>query len=149
MKPVRTWILVADGAHARIACNLGPGKGIEQPLEAEFDGEARPTREIQADRPGRSFDSGGEGRHAMEPRTDPHQHEKAVFVHDVADYVNAAAQKGRFDRLVLVAPPRVLGELREYLSDAAKANVKGELHKDLTKTPLHELPTHLGEVMAI
>ena len=29
MKPTTTWILIADGAHARLFANHGPGKGIE------------------------------------------------------------------------------------------------------------------------
>ena len=30
MKPTRTWILIADGARARILENLGPGKGVHE-----------------------------------------------------------------------------------------------------------------------
>lgn len=149
MKPVRTWILVADGARALIAANTGPGKGIERPLEAEFSNDPKANRDIQADRPGRSFDSGGEGRHAMAPRTDPHEHQKEEFVHTVADHINKAANKGKFDRIVLVAPPKVLGELRSFLDPKVMDAVKGELPKDLTKVPLDELSTHLGDVMAI
>ena len=29
MKPTTTWILIADGARARLFANHGPGKGVE------------------------------------------------------------------------------------------------------------------------
>ena len=44
MKPTTTWILVADGAHARLFANRGPGKGVEQ-LEA-INGDHRPDSEL-------------------------------------------------------------------------------------------------------
>ena len=57
--------------------------------------------------------------------------------------------QGRFDGLVLVAPPRALGQLRDELSSFLRDKVSAELTKDLTQTPLHELPQHLGGIMAI
>jgi hypothetical protein len=44
MKPTTTWILIADGAHARLFANHGPGKGIEA-LEA-INGDHRPDSEL-------------------------------------------------------------------------------------------------------
>jgi protein required for attachment to host cells len=43
----------------------------------------------------------------------------------------------------------MLGDLRSALSDHVRAAVYAELDKDLTKTPLNELPKHLGAVMAV
>ncbi len=54
-----------------------------------------------------------------------------------------------FDRVILVAPPATLGDLREALSDHVRAAVYAELDKDLTKTPVAELPQHLGAVLAV
>ena len=47
MKPTTTWILIADGAHARLFANHGPGKGIEA-LEA-INGDHRPDHELVRD----------------------------------------------------------------------------------------------------
>ena len=57
MKPTTTWILIADGAHARLFANHGPGKGIEA-LEA-INGDHRPDSELVRDGLGRSFESSG------------------------------------------------------------------------------------------
>jgi protein required for attachment to host cells len=54
-----------------------------------------------------------------------------------------------YDRLVIVAPPKALGDLRAALSEQVKPHVYAELDKDLVKTPTAELPQHLGAVMPI
>jgi protein required for attachment to host cells len=46
--------------------------------------------------------------------------------------------------IVVIAPPRVLGELRQELSAKAKGKVKGELDKDLTRHPLPEIEKALA-----
>jgi protein required for attachment to host cells len=55
----------------------------------------------------------------------------------------------RFDRLVLVAPPKALGNLREALDEKAKALVHGELAKDLVRVSPRDLEVPLGEVMPV
>lgn len=149
MKANTTWILVANGTQAYIACNNGPGHGLEKDFAHEFEGPNLANREIMADAPGRAFDSAGQGRHSMEPHTDPRQHNQQVFAHEIAQYVGAAAEQNAFDRLVLVAAPHMLGELRKCLPDSVKGKVSGEVAKDLTHIPLHKLPDHLGDVVAL
>lgn len=149
MKRIKTWILIADGSKARIARNDGPGRGVKAVSGGEFHGRNLPSREIASDRPGRSFDSAGRGRHAMEPPTDPREHEKQAFITRVAAFLDKKAKQGSYDRLVLVAPPRVLGYLRNGLSDAVRHKVTAELGKDLTQVPLHELVDYLAPVLAV
>jgi len=149
MKAKTTWILVANGTQAFIARNRGPGHGIEKDLEHEFDGPNVPSREIMADAPGRASDSAGQGRHAMERPTDPRRHNQQEFAREIAAYIDKAAEKNDFDGLVVAAAPQMLGELRTCLSSASKAKLAGELAKDLTHLPIHKLPDHLGEIIAI
>jgi hypothetical protein len=73
MKPTRLWILIADGGRARVVLNSGPGRGIEQVTGLIFDAELPPSHDIGADRPGRTHESMGKTRHAIEPQSDPHQ----------------------------------------------------------------------------
>jgi protein required for attachment to host cells len=149
MKAKTTWILVANGTHAIIACNRGPGQGLEPNLEHEFRGPNLHNREIMSDSPGRAFDSARQGRHAMEPATDPQRSNQQSFAREIAAHIDSAADRNLFDHLVLVAAPQMLGELRKCLSNTASAKVTGELPKDLTNLPIHKLPDHLGAVMAI
>jgi len=148
MKRIMTWILIADGARARIVLNDGPGRGLKPGPNKEFEGVNAPSREIASDKPGRTFDSAGQGRHSKEPRTDPHEHEQRTFHYRLAAYLGEAAKRGDFDRLVVVAPPKALGNLRAELTDAARKKIVGELNKDLTHVPIHDLAAHLGSVLA-
>jgi protein required for attachment to host cells len=149
MKAKTTWILVANGTQAFIARNLGAGHGLEKDLEHEFQGQNVPGREIMSDAPGRTFDSGGQGRHALERPSDPQRNNQQAFAREIAAYIDSGAERNVFDRLVLVVAPQMLGELRKCLSSGAKARIAGELPKDLTQLPIHKLPEHLGEFMAI
>lgn len=149
MKPTRSWIVIADGAQARILENQGPGKGLIPLPEQEMQQTLRPSRDIDADRPGRSYDRVGPGRHAVEPPTDAHREEKRRFAEELANRLNAAALNHSYDRLILVAPAKTLGDLRQALSKEAAAKIDGELSKNLTSFSDHDLPGHLGSVIAL
>lgn len=148
-KPVVTWVLIADGSRARLFANGGVGKGLEPALDQEFIGTNISSGDIASDRPGRTFDSGGEGRHAMEPPTDPKRHAKYAFAHEIAGILESARKSHRFERLVVVAPPKALGDLRSEFSVELQRMVTAEMNKDLTQVPTRELPDHLGKVMAV
>ena len=147
MKPKHTWIVVADGARARVLLNKGPGKGLEAMQDLVFEGDHSATRDIMADRPGRTFESGDVSRHAKEYSTDPHQQLKRQFVDELCDVL--AKRAGEFDRLVLVAPPEALGLLRKSLPSQIRQKVRHELHKDLTHVANADLPGHLAGLMAL
>ncbi len=148
-KPIVTWVLIADGFRARLFENGGVGKGLHPAMDQEFIGTNISSRDIASDRPGRSFDSAGEGRHAMEPSTDPKRHAKQAFARDLAGILEAARKNSSFDRLVVVAPPRALGDLRSEFSVELQRMVTAEMNKDLTQIPIRELPDHLGKVMPV
>ena len=150
-----TWILIADGARAQIIANEGPGKGLKPIPGGAYQGANLPTREIVSDKPGRTYDRGGTGgwtatgRHAMEPRTDWHGFEKERFARAMAKVLDKASGANAFDRLVLVAPPQTLGELRIALKKRTRARITAELAKDLTNVPIHDLGGHLDGVVAL
>ena len=148
MKKTLTWILIADGARARILCSEGWGSGLT-PVTGEIEGGRRPTNEIGTERPGRVHDRAGPGRHAMEPRVDWHEFEKQQFAKQMAKHLNQAAKRKAFDRLVLVAPPRALGDLRATLDKQTSTMVMAELDKDLTHVSDHDLPAHLEKIMPV
>ncbi len=147
MKHKTTWILLADGSRARLLVNAGPKKGYESVLGADLVGENLANSEINSDRPGRSFDRVGMGRHAMEPPSDPHREEKRKLAHRVADLLEAERQKGSFDHLIIIAAPQMLGDLRQSLPDTVKSMIVEEIAKDLSKLSLHELKDTLPKVI--
>ncbi len=146
MKRQTTWILVADAATAHVVSSAGRGSDLAKVDEVQLGASTLPGRDLAADRPGRSFDRKGEGRHGMEPRTDPRDVELERFARKIVDALEEANHRGRFDRLILVAPPTFMGLLRDHLPSSLTRKVSGELTKDLTKVAIHDLPGHLKPV---
>lgn len=148
-KKTITWVLVADGAQARVLSNDGPGRGLKPAMDRGFESGRQHTREIVSDRQGRHPDrtGGGGGRHAMDPKTDPHRHMEHEFARSLAEVLEKEAINKRFDRLVLVAPPRMLGDLRAELAPHARAAVTAEVDKDLVHLADAEVARHLDEII--
>lgn len=142
--PHTVWIAIADGEHARF---VQPGAGNMLHTVSSMDSASAHlrSRDIGADRPGRSFESAASAHHAVGERHDLHQQEKDRFARFVAEELNAAAARDAFDELLLIAPPHVMAELRGRLDDWAAKKLVGMLEKDLVKTPDHELWPHVKE----
>jgi len=148
MKPTRTWILIADGARARILQNDGPGKGLQALEGRVWQGDHAATHELMTDRTGRAFSPVGPARSAIEPHSDPHRQLKRNFVHRLADALADGSRDRAYDRLILVAAPSAIGDLRAALSPEVRAKVVAEVPKDLTKTPDAAVAEHLRDVLA-
>ena len=142
-KTVRTWVLIADGTRARILESDGRLDQLQPVPGCEFAVEDPPDREIGADSPGRTFDSVGGGRHRIEPKTSPHRHIKAEFARHLAQFLEKKRGERAFDRLLIAAPPKTLGDLREKLTKQVVAVVEAEIPKDLTGIPDREIPGHI------
>jgi protein required for attachment to host cells len=120
-----TWIVVADSSRARILSaqsRIQPLNDVESLAHPEGRMKAQ---DLSSDRPGRTFDSHGEGRHGMEP-PDVHHHEQEVFAKEIAEYLEKGRHAGKFAKLALVAPPAFLGVLRQKMN--------GQLGKLVTHT---------------
>ena len=147
MKRKTTWILIADAATARVIATSGKAGDLAMVDDIELQGHPLPGRDLAADRPGRAFDRAGDGRHGMEPRTDPRSVERERFAREIADVLEKAVVGQRYDRLVLVAPPTFMGLLRETLPSSVATKVGAELTKDLTKVSIHDLSERLAPVL--
>jgi protein required for attachment to host cells len=136
--------VVADGGHARF---LRPAADYALHTFEAMDSASvhKRDQDLVSDRPGRAFESATAGRHAIEPRTDPHELEKTRFAQAVARKIVEEAAAGVFNELVVVAPSHVLNELTGALDAGTRAKVIGSLAKDLVKTPDHALWPHLKE----
>jgi protein required for attachment to host cells len=150
MKKTVTYVLFADGARARIYVNEGPGKGLHAVSGATHKADLhRHSRDVKSDKPGRTIDAATGQRSSMEPHQDWHRFEKHKFAHEMAKVIDAAAANKAFDRLILVAPPTTLGDLRMELDEQTMKLVSGQLPKDLTRHPEHDLAQHLDGVIAL
>lgn len=146
MKPHRTWILIADAGRARVLESLGAGKGARavDGLASEANLPST-THEMVTDRQSRAQESSSPTRHAIEPRTDPREQLKRNYLEMLADELDKRLAANAYEKLIVVAPPHALGVLRGAFSDRVRGVVTAEVAKDLTKTPDHELGSHLED----
>jgi protein required for attachment to host cells len=143
-KPPRIGIAIADGARALIVATTDC-RNFELVETMESAGSHARTHELVSDRQGRSIESRGGAHHAIEPRHDPHELAKQAFLRRVADRLSRDAPS--FDRLVLVAPKRQLGQLRTFLDETVRSKVTEEVGKELLKLPQAELYDRLAMLL--
>jgi protein required for attachment to host cells len=141
-----TWICVADAGHLRILQSTGPGTPIERLVAEDHH---RDHDKDFADRPGRAFESADGTRHAMEPGEDPVRRDKRDAATEVAKRLSDHAQKHDFERLILIAPPQFMGDLRKHLSPAAAAAVIAEVDKDLTQETDAAIRDRLADIAPV
>lgn len=143
MKKAKNWYVIADGGRARFVerDERGAFRTVASFVSTEL--HAR-SSDLGRDRPARVMESATPGRSGIEPRRDLKEAAKEDFVKLVADELGVGHERGQFDSLVLVAPPGVLTELRNNLSKPLTKLVVGDVQKDLTKVPDHDLTEHLA-----
>lgn len=141
-----TWIIVADGSRARFF-KLSSTDTIISAIDHELIAPRLKNSQIAADRPGRTFESGGKIRHAKEPPTLPARQASIELAGEVAILLEAELKAGSFEHLIIVAPPRSIGDLRGAMSEQLKSVVTTEIGKDLSKLSVSELSTRLHDVI--
>lgn len=137
------WVLVADSARARVLAG-DPTDTVLEEIETLVHPESRRyAGDITTDRPGRAFDSAGEGRHAMGQSVGPGEQEAVRFAREISARLEEARGRGELDRLYLVAAPRFLGHLRSALDEPTRRLVAGEVDKNLTGHGIADVRSHL------
>ena len=152
---MRICIVVADQAEARF-CDA---PGFARPLK--FTGAlTNPAahlrdQDLTSDRPGRVFNSaatpgrrrGASARHSTGGERTPRRHATHRFARRVAAELERARRVGRFERLVLVASPAFLGELRAALPTAVRPYVAATVHKDIVHHADSDVRRYLTRTM--
>jgi ribosome-associated translation inhibitor RaiA len=113
-----TWIAVMDGSVARFFV-----------LRRSEEGQV-------FEEPG-----GPPERKKAEKKDSPH------FVRDIAATLDAALGAHKFDKLVLVAPPRLLSELREHMTPRVRATLAHQVPKNLAGLGVDALWEKLSVVL--
>ena len=128
MEDVTTWIVTADGRQARVfeeRVRGGPLHPLPQ-YAIDADNQDRPAahahRATVRDRTG--FGQHGAGD---KPLT---QIQERRFLTRVAHALDAAAEAGLFERLVLLAPARALGVLRAELDPKTARRIEVDAPRD-------------------
>jgi protein required for attachment to host cells len=143
-KVPRVWIVVADQRIARIFKKTNS--------HLELIGEALPIKKHRAkgmhdDSMGRVTSLHASAHHKLIPPQEPGRQDAMNFAHDLSAWLEEAVQSDLFDRLVLVAAPRTLGDLRPRLHKTVQDRVIAEVNKELTKMNENQLFEELKEIV--
>lgn len=142
-----TWILTVDHQRARAYAFAGQVAG-RTPVEALAMDEHLPvSHEAGSHRPDLGYAARGGPGHGYEPRTTPHGKAALDFVDRVVAALEAAVRREAFQRLIVCAPPRTLGELRQRLPAPVQSRVVGELELDLTREPAEAVMRHVDRFL--
>ena len=82
-----------------------------------------------------------------EPNGDYKKDNKVHFSIEVAQKINQASLEKLFQQLIVIAPSRMLGELREHLHRDTKKQIIVELAKELTHIKGQELIAHVEDLL--
>lgn len=135
-----TWIAVLDGNEARF---FALRRSDDGQIFEEATGPLSARRVSRSDKPGRGISAGSGGQ----PKITPQKLDTLQFTRDVAAALDAAFTEKRFDQLVLVAPARILADLREQLSSRVAAAVAHQVPKNLIKLSTEALWEKLSAVL--
>jgi len=131
----RKWILIADGTRAKI---------IEKYQETLHNvdlthhiSELHLNKDKGHHKPGAVSPSIVHARHSFPPPEGWGVFEKHEFSRKMAEIINQ--NNNDFDELVLIAPPKILGDLRIHLNKQSLEKVVEEIHKDYTHAPIKEI----------
>jgi len=130
-----TWVLVADAKGARIFSFLEKNGEWSLRDTLKGDGSEHP------DQTAGSVAKASEHKGALHGHgeNNPKETQERRFAHTLAHVLERGHGTRAFTRLMLVAPPKLLGDLRENLSKGLQDAVVSEVHKDYTHTGVVEL----------
>ncbi|MEO6829232.1 MAG: host attachment family protein [Acidobacteriaceae bacterium] len=124
--PTGAWVVVADGTHARLFHNAGKQDALQ-------------LRQDNLMKPDLLGEQGQGPSGERPPEASPEQTDEATFAKQLADRLNAAALKQKFEHLFLIADPKTLGEIRPQLHAETSKRLCGELAKTLTNSSLEDI----------
>ena len=98
---------------------------------------------LVSDMPGKHSGKGGGGKHDFHEKVEPRKHEMSVFAKEIADYLEDVRKSNKLRKLLLVAEPTFLGELRSKLSNETNDRVIFESNKNIVNHNLEDIRNHL------
>ena len=136
--PHQAFVVVADGRKMLFFRNEGDAEHPNLVVERVREQDNPASRDQATDAPGTSFSSVGPGRSSYQ-ETDFHQLEEDRFAAETADRLKRRALNNDFEKLIVIAPPKTLGELRKHYHKQVTGKITAEIPKDLTGHPVDRI----------
>jgi protein required for attachment to host cells len=137
------WVLVADASEARIYSARHARSPLELVESLSHSRSRLHPRDLGSDVPGRVHDRFGPGRHSLDDGPQIKAEERLRFARELATRLSEALRLKKFDRLVVIAGPAFLGNLRDCFGKALAEAVVAEVPKDLVAQDAEAIRAHL------
>jgi len=126
--PHDTTVVVTDGQKLRVFRNTGtePHLALTELPHPDVHGDVEGA--VRHQHTGQD----NKDQRRMQDRRRDKDHQEASFELAIAKWLNHKIATGRIGPLVIIAPPRALGELRLHYGEALKKKLVGELAKEHT-----------------
>ena len=135
-KAHRTWVMVIDQHIAR----LFEKKEKELVPIGNVFPDAKENIEITNKSIGRVSSSAGRSiRHKYEPHMNESRQQRLTFAIQISAWLDKAVYENAFDRIILAASPKTLGDLRKVIKRPVQDRIFAEINKDLTKLDVYAL----------
>jgi len=152
---LRIRILIANQAEARSYDTLGFARPFRFAGALTNPAAHRRDQDLTSDRPGRIFSSSGAPgrrrgattRHATGGEQAPRRHATHLFARRVAANLERARRAGAFEKVILVAAPAFLGELRAALPPGMRPFVYATVAKDIVNHEENDVRRYLTRDM--
>ena len=118
-----TWVVVADSARARVFEWVSRNADLRELLDLTNSQARLQEQALTSDRPGVGFSSRGQGRRRMQAANTEVDNTIGRFARELAAELKSGLDDGRYQRLVLMAGPSFLGQLRDQLDDQVSKRV--------------------------
>ena len=120
-----TWIAVVGGHKSYLFEKTKKAEiSLIQEIHADLD--------EQHEKPGRTFNSTGNTRHAIEPHTDRREVERQDFSKRILENLSEGLKQNKFEKLILIAEPKMLGILNQHLDK----NLASKIQESFPKTEI-------------
>ncbi len=141
----RTWIVVADSKGAHIYCKTVSRLAVI--INEENDFPVRKQNGAHSNR-GHSSGSRAETIHYCSNPEDRQNHlQLSSFIYKLSEILDKAEKEKIFDRLIIIAPSAVLGEMRSHFSASVQQRIMAELNKNLTRLSEKKLYDYLENIL--
>jgi protein required for attachment to host cells len=137
--PHNSFVVVADGKKMLFFRNEGDSDFPKLEVERKRETSDPADREQKTDTAGRAPSAPAGAGYSSYEEVDFHQLEEDRFASDTAEMLRKRALRNEFESLIVVAPPKTLGELRKHYHKEVEKRLAGEVAKDLTGHPVAEI----------
>ena len=131
-------LVIADSQEAKIFEKIG-----DKNFDLHFISKIEAELDSNHEKPGRTFNSTGSIRHAIEPHTDRRQVEKHKFAEKISHALVELEKEKHFEGFILLASNKMLEELDHTLSEQLKHKITHKLAKDLIEFSTADLKEYL------